>query len=323
MKGACCDSRVDSLLRVVAVVLVGFTAIDAVSAERDGGHVAGTESRTQHRQRVNSIGMALVEIPAGEFFMGSDEQEINRLIGLGGKAQRADMYRSEGPQHRVRISKPFYFGRTSVTIGQFRQFVAATAYKTDAERDGLGGFGMVDRKWHRDPRYIWSSGAGFAATDQHPVVNVSWHDAVAFCEWLSKQEGVTYRLPTEAEWEYACRGGIATQPSDDLEQLDVTAWYRRNSDWRIHPVAEKRANLFGLYDMIGNIRNWCGDWFALDYYGHSPTIDPAGPATGANRVVRGSAFHADIELARSAVRYGDPPHHRHGQLGFRVVRAQQ
>jgi formylglycine-generating enzyme required for sulfatase activity len=156
-------------------------------------------------EMVNSIGMRLVAIPAGEFFMGSDAGEIRRLTA--GTPKREALYGSEGPRHRVRITRPFHLGRTSVTIGEFRQFVAATNFKTDAERDGIGGFGMTGRKWERDLRYTWSSGAGFAATDRHPVVNVSWFDAVAFCEWLSQKERAVYRLPT-AIWcrSRACRG---------------------------------------------------------------------------------------------------------------------
>jgi formylglycine-generating enzyme required for sulfatase activity len=268
---------------------------------------------------INSIGMRFVVIPAGEFFMGSDPREIRRLSAEMPK--RETLYGSENPRHRVRIRRPFHLGRTSVTIGEFRQFVTATKFQTDAERDGIGGFGMTNRKWERHVRYTWSSGAGFEATDRHPVVNVSWLDAVAFCEWLSSKEGAVYRLPTEAEWEYACRGGDARDPDPaSRAQWDAMIWYRPNSEWRIHPVAERQPNAFGLYDMIGNVRNWCHDWFAADYYAISPREDPPGPVNGTNRIVRGAAFHAEADLARPATRYADPPQHRHGQLGFRVLR---
>ena len=299
--------------RIVVRVLVGLFAALPLSPAQSG---------EPPRAVVNSIGISLVPIPAGEFPMGSTESEIRMLIEEGGKAKRESLFRSEGPRHRVRITRPFHLGKTSVTIGQFRQFAAATSYKTEAERDGRGGFGMVGRAWNREPKYIWSSGAGFAATDDHPVVNVSWNDAVEFCEWLSRKEGATYRLPTEAEWEYACRAGSDTRA--DLKSarshLEKTAWYRQNSDWKIHPVAQKQPNAFGLYDMIGNMRNWCSDWFAQGYYANSPVEDPTGPATGTNRIVRGCAFHADVEFARPAMRAADPPAHRMGQLGFRVLR---
>ena len=115
------------------------------------------------------------------------------------------MFKTEHPQHRVRITQAFYLGTHHVTVGQFRRFVADDDYKTDAEKDGKGGFGTDDEgHWARKPEYTWRN-PGFAQTDEHPVVNVSWNDATAFCQWLSRKEGNTYRLPTEAEWEYAYR----------------------------------------------------------------------------------------------------------------------
>ena len=135
----------------------------------------------------------------------------------------ADFFKDEHPQHRVRITKPFYLGTYHVTRGQFRQFVADTAYKTDAEKgERPGAFGWdPDRKeFAADKRYSWRN-LGFEQTDEHPVVNVSWNDAAEFCKWLSKKEGKTYRLPTEAEWEYACRAGTNTRyySGDDPEML--------------------------------------------------------------------------------------------------------
>ena len=312
-------SRCIAFLRVGGAVLAAMALLRAAEP-RPSAKPADTRAS---REIANSIGMRLVAIPAGEFFMGSDEAEIQRLIGA--PAKRAELYRSEGPRHRVKLTRGFHLGRTSVTLGEFRQFVAATNFKTEAERDGVGGFAMNGRTWSRDPKFIWSSGAGFAATDRHPVVNVSWHDAVAFCEWLSRKEGAPYRLPTEAEWEYASRAnpGLRQDVPLDRERLDAMVWYRPNSNWRIHPVAERQANGFGLYDMIGNVRNWCGDWFAEDYYARSALEDPPGPADGTRKIVRGAAFHAEADFARPAMRYADPPTHRHGQLGFRVLLARE
>lgn len=272
---------------------------------------------------VNSLRMQFVLVPPGEFLMGSAPEEIERLAAAASSQQRAEIYRSEGPQHRVRITRPFYLGRTPVTVAEFRAFVEASGYRTEAQRDGQGGFGMIDRKWVRHPKFVWDSGPGFEQTDDHPVVNVSWNDAVAFCDWLSKQEGAAYRLPTEAQWEYACRAGTETpwHFGDDPSQLDHYAWHRGNSQWRIHPVARRRPNALGLYDMQGNVRNWCSDWYAADYYAASPPDDPVGPAAGTHRIVRGSAFHYYPDFARSAMRFRDPPSHRHGQIGFRVLRA--
>ena len=142
----------------------------------------------------NSLGMQLVLIPPGVFWMGSSQ---------------SDSYRKDDelPQHRVRITRPFYFGMCEVTVGEFRRFVEAKAYQTDAERDGQGGFGWDGKAFVQKPAYTWLN-AGFPQTDDHPVVNVSWNDAVAFCQWLAQEEKRAYRLPTEAEWEYACRAGM-------------------------------------------------------------------------------------------------------------------
>src|SRR5262249_50032113 len=150
---------------------------------------------------VNSIGMKLVRIPAGSFLMGSAD--------AGGEANR-----SETPRHEVRITKDFDLGQFEVTVGQFRRFVADANYETDAEKDGQGGSGYNEEKKtffeNRNPKYTWRH-VGWEQTDDHPAVNVSWNDATAFCDWLSKKEDRHYRLPTEAEWEYSCRASSTTR----------------------------------------------------------------------------------------------------------------
>lgn len=273
-------------------------------------------------EMANSLGLPLVLIPSGEFLMRSSPAEVERLVADTTQPQRRQLYRSEGPQHRVRISRPFYLGQTSVTVGQFQAFVAAAGYRTEAERDGRGGFGLVGHAWVQDPKFTWQRDPGWTQTSRHPVVNVSWQDAVAFCAWLTQQEGKAYRLPTEAEWEYACRAGTATRwhCGDDPRELDGCAWLRSNSDWRAHPVGEKKLNRFGLADMHGNVRNWCSDWYRSDGYTSGLHIDPTGPESGTYRLVRGSAFHYSPDFARAATRFHDRPAHRHGQIGFRVVR---
>ena len=176
---------------------------------------------------IRSINLKLVLIPAGEFLMGSPDSD-------------KDTVSNETPQHRVRINNAFYLGKTEVTRGQFRQFVADAGYRTEAERDGKGGYGWNEeaKKFETNPRYSWEN-PGFDQTDEHPVVNVSWNDAVAFTQWLSRKEGKLYRLPTEAEWEYACRAGTTSRYSfgDDTEGLagvanvaDATA-KQRYRDW--------------------------------------------------------------------------------------------
>ena len=146
----------------------------------------------------NSLGMELALIPPGEFLMGSPENET--FLG---------QHRSDEKQHRVRITRPFYLGVYDVTLGDFLAFSHASGYKTEAEADGKGGWGVGSTGNDQKPEYTFANW-GNTQTINHPVVNVSWNDAVAFCRWLSKQEGKNYRLPTEAEWEYACRAGTTT-----------------------------------------------------------------------------------------------------------------
>jgi formylglycine-generating enzyme required for sulfatase activity len=179
---------------------------------------------------INSIGMRLKLIPAGEFLMGSPSSYLDASV-------------NEKPQHRVRITQPFYLGDFPVTRGQFQRFVNASGYQTEAERDEKAGWDWAaeSEQWHDYPmsEVNWRS-PGFHQTDDLPVVHVSWNDASAFCDWLSQQEGQIYRLPTEAEWEYACRAGTTTRFSfgDDENALGQYAWYDANSNYQTHPVGQ-------------------------------------------------------------------------------------
>jgi formylglycine-generating enzyme len=250
------------------------------------------------------------------------------------------LFQDEYPRHRVRITRPFYLGACPVTVGQFRQFVRDSGYKTEAQRDGKGGWGYNPRTGKcegRDPKYNWLN-PGFPQTDAHPVVNVTWNDAVAFCRWLGRQEGRTYRLPTEAEWEYACRAQTTTRywSGDDPDQLAATANVRPDARRRTAfphvqeivmpkdarftvPVGSFAPNGFGLYDMHGNVWQWCADWYGKDYYARSPADDPTGPDSGARRVRRGGAWNSFPLYARAAFRNWNSPTSRCVNLGFRVA----
>src|SRR5687767_3693007 len=155
----------------------------------------------------NSIGVALIRVPAGEFLMGGQEDEPRLLADFPEMKRQPGYFAGEYPQHRVRISHDLLVGQFEVKIGEFRQFVEATGFRTEAERDGTGGWGYEPNSGKcvgRRPHFTWRE-VGFPQSDDHPVVNVTFSDAVAFCNWLSKKEGKRYRLPSEAEWEYVCR----------------------------------------------------------------------------------------------------------------------
>jgi sulfatase modifying factor 1 len=270
----------------------------------------------------NSIGMKLVLIPAGEFIMGSKEspEELARLYAKWDA--KPEYFAGEQPQHQVRITKPFYLGMHEVTVEQFRQFSEAKNYRKEAERD---------------QQYSWRN-PYFSQSDDHPVVNVSWSDSVAFCAWMSGQERKRYSLPTEAQWEYACRAGTTTQFShgDDPEKLTrvgnvadaalkakhtAATWTVLSCDGYAFtsPVGRFQVNAFGVYDMHGNVWEWCADRYGENYYKNSPLDDPTGPATGSIRVNRGSSWLDHPLSCRSAFRYGSAPDHRDYFLGFRVA----
>jgi formylglycine-generating enzyme required for sulfatase activity len=289
-------------------------------------------------ERSNSIGMKLTLIPPGEFQMGSTAADLDKVLRLNTSSKR-EFYNKEQPQHRVRMTRPFYLGMYEVTKGQFRKFVDDTGYKTDAEK-GKGGFGYTGKKvafpLAMRPHFTWRDW-GVDQSDESPVVNVSYTDAVAFCEWLSKKEGKPYRLPTEAEWEYACRAGTTSlyYNGDDPEDLtkignvgDAATKEKfpklkavSSSDgWAFTaPVGQFRPNNFGVYDMIGNAFEWCADWYDKAYYGISPVADPTGPASGSYRVRRGGSWRGTAMSYRSAYRLMGTPDTRLDSLGFRVA----
>jgi sulfatase modifying factor 1 len=285
----------------------------------------------------NSLGMQLVRIPAGEFQMGTaeDPQALSERFGLN-----EELLGGETRAHRVRIGRPFFLGRHEVTVGQFRAFVEATGYRTEAEINSLGGAGWdtASRTFRADPNFNWRHW-GAPQRQNHPVVNVSWNDAVAFCTWLSRKEATIYRLPTEAEWEYACRAGTNTywHHGDAVEDLTEIAnvadaalaqqatdlkWPLSASDGYAFPapIGSFRPNAFGLYDMHGNVTEWCFDWFSASSYSATATVDPLGPPSGETRVLRGGSWLFDPAWSRSASRGRLPAEFRYVDIGFRVAR---
>ena len=299
----------------------------------------------------NSLGMQFVRIPAGSFWMGNAEtpKALARAYPQL-EAKRFTLLGDEGPVHWVHISKAFELGRHEVTVGQFRRFVQTSGYQPASERDGTGGYGYNpaydpattprgDAFEGRDPRYSWRN-PGFAQGDDHPVVNVTWNDAQALAEWLTRTEGRRYRLPTEAEWEYACRAGTRSRyPHGDdpqgllryanvFDQASAQHWpqwqaqaLKGNDGYAFTaPVGRFAPNAFGLHDMLGNAWEWVADWHADDTYAQGPVTDPQGPADGDVRVRRGGSWHTWAFYARCGYRNWNSPQTRYTLVGMRLLR---
>jgi len=233
-------------------------------------------TRTNHK-----TGIEFVLIAPGSFSMGSTN---------GGD--------DEKPVHQVTISQPFYMGRYEVTQAQWQSGI-------DNNYAGISQFA------HGNPSRFQDCGGNC------PVEQVSWDDAQNFVNKLNEgNDGFRYRLPTEAEWEYACRAGTT---GDYVVKPDEMGWYGDNSDMRTHLVGQKQANAFGLYDMLGNVSEWCQDWYDANYYASSPATDPQGPVSGQFRVLRGGSFSDYASFLRSVARLYYFPVSHDNRNGFRVV----
>ena len=253
---------------------------------------AGKTAKPKQKLKLftNASGMKFVLIPSGSFMMGSavGVEETARHYKLS-----KQFFEGEHPRHKVSISKSFYLQTTEVTQEQWKIV-------------------MGNNPSRYKPR-----------TKMRPVVKVSWHDAQDFIKHLNEIEGTDkYRLPTEAEWEYACRAGIQTKFSfgDDDQLLEEYAWHGYNSKGRTNPVGQKKPNAWGLYDMHGNVWEWCQDWYGP--YPENHVSDPKGPLSGEARVCRGGSYAFDISHNRSAIRGKLHPKARgiFGDRGFRIAR---
>ena len=248
----------------------------------------------------NGLGMNMLRINGGTFLMGSEE-------GRGGE--------DESPVHQVTLS-PFFISETEVTLAQWKQFC----------KEG-------DTYWDR-----WKDVKIYSPKDDYPICFVSWEDAKEFCEWLSEKEGKTYRLPTEAEWEYAARGGLegsAFPWGDDKPDgsqcnfADRLEFEKEKDIWADPNIVDGYAycapakgypsNGYGLYNMAGNIWEWCEDWYCKTYYKESPSKDPHGPSSGRLKVIRGGAWCFHDDALRISNRYGVDQKLQTGFTGFRVV----
>jgi sulfatase modifying factor 1 len=285
---------------------------------------------------VNSLGMRFVLIPSGTFMMGSHESAAAVAVNpaYGDRPGKVKWYKREHPLHRVTLTRPFLLQETEVTVAQFRAFAIATGFRTEAEREGWG-WGYDNGKWVKKQGVNWRA-PEFDQDDDYPVTYISWNDAQAFIAWLNR-EGKTerYRLPTEAEWEYACRAGSETpfywgrEPEGryaNFSDLIYVKFYPMDmhvnskvDDGRVYtaPVANYRPNAFGLYDMSGNLNEWCQDWYSE--YEAEDALDPRGPAEGKHRVLRGGSWCSIAGGMRSASRGRNTPNYSFSRTGFRLA----
>ena len=279
-------------------------------------------------------GFVLVE--GGAFTIGSPESENGRD--------------SDETRHRVTVSD-FYLGKHEVTVSDFREFVAATQYKTAAEKSG-GSFVWTGSKWEKKEDASWRN-PYFEQQESEPVVCVSWYDAVKYCNWLSRADGLDpaygtsgtsitwdknaegYRLPTEAEWEYGARGGIrgrgikyaGVDDTDDLAGFVNFADSNTHFDWSegsqndghefTASVGSLQPNELGLYDMSGNVIEWCWDRYGA--YPSGSVTDPTGPSSGSNPECRGGSYLSGARARRVANRLGGSPGYIYFNLGFRIA----
>jgi len=276
-------------------------------------------------ETVNGVSFDMVAIEGGSFMMGSNEEEY------------------EKPIHVVTVSD-FYLEKTPVTVGQFKSFVESTGYRTTAEM--TWGSKIIIYKEDFDCDFLWGEdvnwqcGAGGDIRNEkefdYPVIHISWDDAIAYCNWLNEESNRLYRLPTEAEWEFAAGGGLESREkfagTNNKRMVENYSWTSQNSRFMINPVARLRPNKLGLYDMSGNINEWCNDWYALDYYSNSPSINPQGPEnafvcdwrnnkieqSGA-KVIRGGAYNFRNEDCRVSKRYHEEFENTSWDIGFRIA----
>jgi len=282
----------------------------------------------------NSIGMKLVLIPPGQFLMGSTKTPEALVELFPGSS--IHWFQREHPNHTVKITQPYFLGAHEVTVGNFKKFIDATGYQTTAE-------GVGNARIYKNGEWLYQQGAnwrdpGFAQDATHPASCVSWLDAIAFCEWLSKQEGRAYGLPTEAQWEYACRAGTVTEyfwgddpdlgdgylnAGDVTGKLETRAFRLKPTELPMHlaigtaPVGSFKPNNFGLYDMAGNLWESCSDW-SSDYLPDDQE-DPIGPDSARRRASRGAAWASESWNWRSSFRSRSSPTYSCADFGFRVV----
>jgi formylglycine-generating enzyme required for sulfatase activity len=283
-------------LAAVALLVLPLVTFTSCSLTRQEDMVRKATGGAEHSALWEELGIEFAYLAGGTFMMGME-------IGTA----------SERPVHEVTIGS-FLLAKAETTLGQFARFVEAAGYVTDAEKNGYCRF-WTGTKWAKTPDVSWRTLFAFQGPD-HPAGCVSWNDAEAFSRWAG------LRLPTEAEWEYAARAGSAHgiwAGTDSDSDLADYAWFRANSGLRSRSIATRKPNAFGLFDMSGNVWEWCSDWYDEAYYGDSPSLDPAGPERGRVKVARGGSAYFDVTRLRVSHRGRYLPDYAHGSIGFRTA----
>jgi len=316
------------------VTCLGVMMSADCSASRDGQPKRYTETITTKDGEKLSFEMVLIPSPrAAGFMMGSPEGEVGR---------RDD----EGPQHKVRLDA-FYLCTTETTLELFMAYYEETVsakkdfFEAEQEKKNAEQASRDDVDAITGPTPVYGD-LTLGYDQKHPAMGMTWHNAMTFCRWLSKKTGKEYRLPTESEWEYACRAGTKSifGFGDDQDQLGDFAWCEANSDGETHQVAKRKPNAWGLYDMLGNVREWAYDFYSPTAYKESaaggPAVNPKGPDAGKVHVARGGAYDSSAQELRCAARAFEEDWWRSGDpqipkskwwlpemdfIGFRVARS--
>ncbi|MBQ8055273.1 MAG: formylglycine-generating enzyme family protein [Paludibacteraceae bacterium] len=279
----------EACIRCSQTLVGGKMPTKGVNINLSGNSNDSSQSMSRNQDFIETawgINMKMIWVEGGDFLMGCTSE------------QGGDCSSDEQNVRRVTVDG-FYIGMLEVTQSQWEKVIGTSIYqqKTKAGASSIYGVG---------PDY--------------PMYYVSWDEAMEFCRLLSQKTGKTYTLPTEAQWEYAARGGNKNEGTKyaGSNMIDVVAWYNDNSGDNVHIVGSKRANALGIYDMSGNVWEWCKDWYANSYVSYD-TNNPVGPSSGSNRVNRGGSWYDNASYCRVANRGYDSPGGRSDYLGFRVV----